>query len=272
VNAFQYVGAPGKYSGGTLMIGGDGTAIVGSGTNFAGFKNQGLIKVGSRIQIPKDTGRWYTISGFPGGQAILISQPYADYYSTASGSMNFNRIYSGLSYVLELQPQPLADSTPVQLLRGAVIDLDGSKIPLTWRPTAYTGAYSNQMDILFSARGLPTGDVVSLGTLHLHVADATDVLKWQSTTTSNPAGVKGRNYDSYIFSLLPLVPADDPASTLPVVSRDHLLVSLSSRTGNVGVYPVNPTNGGDTSTATVDYQKIADDPFYFAETGGVAGK
>ena len=130
------------------------------------------------------------------------------------------------------------------------------------------------MDILFSAKGLPVADVVTLGMIHLHIADAGDVLKWGGAgapTTGKP-WVGGRNATFYASALLPLVPVDDPTSTAPVVTRDRILVTMSSRTGNISVHPVNVTNTVVTPTGPIENQKIADDPFYFAETGEVAGK
>jgi prepilin-type N-terminal cleavage/methylation domain-containing protein len=279
VRSLQYIGAPGKISAGTLTIvtGTDGTII--NTTNAPAIyilKNQGLIRVGSRIQIPMTTGRWYTIAGFPGAQQILLSQKYADFYSTAAGTMNVNRVYSGLTYLLELQPQPLPDSTPVQLPKGVVIDLDGSQVPSNWRPSVQAGAYSNQMDILFSAKGLPVGDVVSQGMIHLHIADAGDVVRWNSAQAG--VGIDGRNANAYLCTSglnVPIVPADIPGATgTQVITRDRILVTLSSRTGNVIVAPVNVTNSPTlpTSVFPIDPTRIADDPFFYAETGQVAGK
>ncbi len=267
-NAIQYIGAPGKFSGGTLTIATnfDGTVVTGIPgiTQFGNFKNRGLIQVGSRIQIPKETGRWYTIAALPGGEVIWLAQSYADF--SASGSVNnLNRTFSGLSYQLELLPQPLPNSTPVQLPRGVVIDLDGSQVPANWRPLLFTGAYSNQMDLLFSAKGLPVGDAVSLGMVHLHIADAGDVIKFQQ--------INGRSATSYAVALLPLVPAtEDPTTTpvTPIVKRDRIGVTLASRTGGVSVHQVNVTNNFLTPTPAVDFQKLADDPYFFAETGEVA--
>jgi hypothetical protein len=69
-----------------------------------------------------------------------------------------------------------------------------------------------------------------------------------------------------------LVPADVPGNTTSIVTRDRILVSLSTKTGNVAVYPVNITNGADSWTGNADLTKCADDPFKFAELGGVAGQ
>ncbi|MBS0204030.1 MAG: prepilin-type N-terminal cleavage/methylation domain-containing protein [Planctomycetes bacterium] len=265
-NAIQYIGAPGRISDGTLTVmpNLDGTVINGSNTLFNRLKSQGLIRVGSRIQIPKDTGRWYTIAAFPASETIWLAQRYADYSASTTAS-NANRSYSGLTYQLELLPQPLPDSTPVQLPRGVVIDLDGSLVPDTWRPTLFVGAYSNQMDLLFSAKGLPVGDAVSKGMIHFHIADAGDVIKFQQ--------INGRSAANYVVAALPLVPATEDPTTTPataIVKRDRIGVTLASRTGRVSVHAINVTNNVVSPTAPIELQKLADDPYFFAESGEVA--
>lgn len=264
VNAFQYVGAPAKFSVGTVNIltkkavaTADGRQVQGPG-NFITFKNQGLIKVGSRIEIPKGTGRWYTIAGFPTSipgftqlqqDFILLSEPYAG-FGSPSGAGDSN-----LTYELELQPQPLPDSIPVQLPKGVVVDLDGSQLPPNWRPRVFQGGYSNQMDIMFSAKGLPTGDVVSsgFGMIHFHMADVGDVVTWKQ--------IAGRTSGNYFGTAV--VPADVPGAKA-VVKRSRILVSVATRSGNITVAPVN--------VATTAGIPVAVDPFLYAETGGVANK
>ena len=118
------------------------------------------------------------------------------------------------------------------------------------------------MDILFTPRGTIVGDCAALGMIHLHFADAGDVVKWQQI-----GGRSSTNYTS-----LPFVPADDPASTTPVVARDRILVTLATRTGNATVHHVDVANTVVAPTAPIENQKLADDPFRFAETGEVANK
>jgi hypothetical protein len=98
----------------------------------------------------------------------------------------------------------------------------------------------------------------------LHVADAGDVAQWKIL-------VWGRNLTAYSPWVIPAASAVIPGGTSPLVTRDHILVSMATRTGNVGVYPVYikliTTNPND-PTSTL----ILSDPYYYAETGGVAGK
>ena len=72
-----------------------------------------------------------------------------------------------------------------------------------------------------------------------------------------------------------MVPADIPGTPgTIVVTRDRILVTLATRTGNATVHHVDVTNTAalPTSTYTIDQNRIADDPFRFAETGEVASK
>ena len=168
---------------------------------------------------------------------------------------------------MELGPGILGDSQPVQFPAGVVIDLDGSQVPIAWRPSAAADSYRTQtpMDILFTPRGTVIGDCATLGMIHLHFADTGDVLKWHQ--------IGGRS--STVFADSAMVPADIPGTPgTTVVTRDRILVTLATRTGNATVHPVDVTNtaGLPLSNYAIDQTKLADDPFRFAETGEVANK
>ncbi len=255
VSAVQYIGSPERETQGTITFDSTGSIVTGfSGTTrWRVLKNRGFLKVGSRIQIPRDTGTWYTVAAISSTMEMLqLNRANRD---LAGSSAQVN-------YALELAPGILGDSQPVQFPRGVVIDLDGSQVPATWRPITFPGSYSVQMDILFTPRGTIVGDCASLGMVHLHFADSGDVVKWQQI-----AGRSSANYTS-----LPFVPADDPGSTTLVVARDRILVTLATRTGNATVHHVDVTNTVVTPTSPIENQKLADDPFRFAETGEVANK
>ena len=267
VSAVQYIGSPGLDTQGTLTFDDTGYIVTSTTARWKSLKRRGFLKIGSRIQIPLQTGTWFTVA------AIDVSG------SSARLQLNrANRDLAGstepVKYALELAPGILDDSQPVQFPRGVVIDLDGSQVPASWRPSGLTLSYPTQMDILFTPRGTIVGDCASLGMIHLHFADAGDVVKWQSSSPTSSQGIDGRNIDLYAAGSLPLVPADDPASTIPVVARDRILVTLATRTGNATVHHVNVTNAAalPTSTYAIDPIRIADDPFLFAETGEVANK
>ncbi len=260
VSAVQYIGSPERDTDGTLTfdpaITGDSTGATVSGTNtrWQVLKNRGFLKVGSRIQIPRDTGTWYTVAAFTSPTSFQLNRPNRD-LAGSTAQVNF---------VLELAPGILGDAQPIQFPSGVVIDLDGSQVPASWRPSGITLPYPTQMDILFTPRGTVVGDCASLGMVHLHFADAGDVVKWKQ--------IGGRGTANYTSTSLPMVPADDPASTTLVVTRDRILVTLATRTGNATVHHVNVTNTVVTPTAPIANNKLADDPFLFAETGEVANK
>jgi prepilin-type N-terminal cleavage/methylation domain-containing protein len=258
VSAVQYIGSPLRESG-TLTFDATGRVVSSvTGTPWNIYINRGLLRTGNRIQIPGQTGSWYTVSGFYGSNLIL-DRANRDFAGSAANT----------SFVLELSPSILGDSQPVQFPRGVVVDLDGSKIPDAWRPASFaTGAYSRTMDILFSPNGVVVGDAAALGTLHLHFADASDVFKWKAIG----GRVASPNLNPTNFASLPFVPVDDPSLSKPVVTHDRVLMTLSTRTGNVSVHHVNPTNNITTPTTPIENQKLADDPYLFAETGQVANK
>ena len=263
VSAVQYIGSPGIDTQGTLTFDDTGYIVTSTTARWKSLKNRGFLKIGSRIQIPLTTGTWFTVA------AIDVSG------SSARLQLNrANRDLAGstapVKYALELAPGILDDSQPVQFPRGVVIDLDGSQVPASWRPSGPTLSYPTQMDILFTPRGTIVGDCASLGMIHLHFADAGDVVKWKQ--------INGRNLTEYrpvSKANTAMVPADIPGSPgTIVVTRDRILVTLGTRTGNATVHHVDVTNTAaqPTSVYTIDQTRIADDPFRFAETGEVANK
>ena len=247
VSAVQYIGSPERDTQGTLtFISVDTVRDTLGTTRWPSLIRRGFLNVGSRIQIPRDTGTWYTVAAIKDSTTLQLNRPNPDLAKTTA---QFN-------FALELDPGILGDSQPVQFPAGVVIDLDGSQVPIAWRPSAAADSYQTPMDILFTPRGTVIGACATLGMIHLHFADAGDVLKWHQI-----AGRSSANYTS-----LPFVPADDPAApanTPPVVARDRILVTLGTRTGAASVFHVDVTKTTN---------KRADDPFRFAETGEVANK
>lgn len=256
--AVQYVGAPDRWTEGFVTLQANDTVSIPYGV----FLNTaGLMTVGSQIEIPKDSGNFFTIASTVG----------ADTSISGNGLVKLNRtmpVFSTVgqtsSFALLLRPTILPGSEPVPLPAGIVIDLDGSNLPSSWRPptTDSTKSYSTTMDILFSPRGSVTGDVAGNGILHLHLADAGDVLLW-SNVPGRIRKVNPNNNATPPEWNPPVVPANLGTGT-PIVRRDQILLSVNGRTGNVSVHHVNPTN---TSSYT-----IADDPYSFAETGQVSNQ
>ena len=258
VSAVQYIGSPERDTQGTLtFISVDTVRDTLGTTRWPSLIKRGFLNVGSRIQIPRDTGTWYTVAAIKDSTTLQLNRPNRDQPGSSAQ----------VSFALELGPGILGDSQPVQFPSGVVIDLDGSQVPIAWRPSAAAVSYQTQtpMDILFTPRGTVIGDCATLGMIHLHFADTGDVLNWHQI-----GGRSSANYTS-----LPFVPADDPAApanTPPVVARDRILVTLGTRTGAASVFHVDVTNTVVSPTSPIETNKLADDPFRFAETGEVANK
>lgn len=265
-SAMQYIGASKRQIGTitfdpSLTADQTGTtAVLTPAAYWSGLYRRGLFGIGSQLQIPNNTGNRYIVSYMPapavtGPVTVVLNRPNKD----LAGS---NVV---IDFSAELFPGPIEDSQPVLLPKGVVVDLDGSNVPMSWRPSTMGGAYLATMDILFSPRGEVVGNSVGLGMLHLHVAEIPDVVTWH-------ANVTGRSISSFVTGNLPLVPVDPPSAQPTLVKRDRIIVTLSTRTGNVSVHQVNPTDVVVNATKASGSDQLADDPFAFAETGQVANK
>ena len=254
--AVQYIGAPDRWSEGTVRFNSKENVSIPYGL---GLQNAGLLGIGSQIEIPKESGVFYTVAS-----AVTLDNALG--FSVYDGSVFLNKSipsYTGQnqisSFSLQLKPTVIPGTEPVPLPTGVVIDLDGSNLPSSWRPSVSdtTYPYSSTMDILFNPRGSITGDVAGNGILHLLLADAGDVLRWQHIPgrilTANPTPAQWSP---------PVVPANMATGT-PIVTRDQILLSINGRSGNVSVHHVNPTITNTTNP-------IADDPYSLAETGQVS--
>jgi prepilin-type N-terminal cleavage/methylation domain-containing protein len=274
------------------------------------LKRRGWLVDGLRIRIPKGpTGTWYpldtsliNISAAPTDvQTLLLQVPYAD-----AGNLGQELAHPNLSYEIEL-PAKLLPLDPTILPTSVIIDLDGSKIPDSWRPIA-TGntQFSGFMDVVFSPRGNVIGDAAGAGILHFYICDGEDsvFLKQQFNTNALNANVTGRIEST--LTNTPLIPLDevvtDTAATNKPVHRwyigdnayqvsDRRLVTIAAQTGNVTLHEVNsytPTNasgefdqfdyfdidddgklGPTLLDPTAEPDGLADDPYAFAESGKV---
>jgi len=213
-----------------------------------------------RIRIPGDkTGTWYTVLTnrlTASNEVLLLTTPYRDPGTTeATGVLAFE---SGgpNTYQLELPPRVLPNEDPALLPSGIVIDLDGSKIPSSWRPgpgSPITTPYSSHMDIMFSPSGVVVGAAASAGLIHFYLAEPVDVDKTVSVLgrTSNSWQV-GQAVPGEVFKI-----PDDPVG-------DRRVVTLFTRTGKISTHPIRPDD--------YDTDNFADDPFFFAETGEEVGQ
>ncbi|MBM82054.1 MAG: hypothetical protein CMJ78_15900 [Planctomycetaceae bacterium] len=246
-----------------------------------------LLKRGTRIQIPKDTGYWYRVvalhtedfnnnGNLDAGedldlsgvldtnnldyQTLVLARPHLD----RRGNLKLAFVYDDLEvqvppqmptledpipYRMELEPAVLPNQEPVLLPSGIVIDLDFGQYPPAW------SAVGSKLDILFSQRGTVTGPVASTGLIHFLLADSQDTLRNLPST----------NFDADANGVV-----DDYETSL----GDKRVVTLFTRTGHISTTPVYPNedvnnngtlDGGEdlNGNGLLDVQN----PFYYAETG-----
>jgi hypothetical protein len=133
-----------------------------------------------------------------------------------------------LPYTLHLLPAIRDGAAPVVFPQGACIDLDGSKIPPSWRnidaskPYGPIDSYSNDvrpMDLLFTAQGTVYRDLLLEGFLHFRIARTSDIIDARNKGT---------------------LPSSKP--TYPIIVRDPeyaaRVVSLTTQTGSLRVSEV----------------------------------
>jgi prepilin-type N-terminal cleavage/methylation domain-containing protein len=269
------------------------------------LKRRGWLVDGLRIRIPKGpTGNWYPIDtrliditvAPTADQILLLQIPFAD-----SGTKGQLVAHSNFTYEIEL-PSKLLAQDPAILPESVVIDLDASKIPDGWRPQfgINSGNYSGYMDVIFSPRGNILGDAAGAGVMHLYVGDAEDslFLKEQfEAAYKHYHGVGTRPKYASDSSFVPMdeisegfwrpASATSPPNPLPpsnYMLKDRRIVSIFTQTGAVSVHEVNgyfsegAAATGDSedpldwnnNTSSSEPDGLADDPYFFAETGKAA--
>ena len=277
------------------------------------LKRRGWLTDGLRIRLPKGpTGNWYPIDT----SLIDITQPPTDdqylilqipYPDDSINNANQRVAVDGSTYEIEL-PARLLSQDPSILPEGLVIDLDGSKVPDSWRPVSTgNGAYSGFMDVIFSPRGNIVGEAAGSGLIHLYVCDSEDsrFLKGQFAAIRPTMALE---MESGILTQ-PFIPMDEIivdatnplAPVVPWVGSDNnylvkerRLVSVFTQTGAISIHAVNAYTSsnavgyGDlydhfdidadgytipaapSSSDTPEPDGLADDPYAFAESGKVA--
>lgn len=211
---------------------------------------------GTRIQIPRDGGRWYVLRRMTGQWRLQL--PGGTEYRGPSSAQ----------YRLRLPPAELPNQEPELLPQSIAVDLDRSELPRGWRRS--DGRYTTHLDILFSPRGTVTGPAASRGRIHLYLCDSSVAAGLQNTA------LQARNAQDRDPIPSALV-AEENAGVLPGpvadLLGDRLLVTVFTHTGNVSSHPVNAQRyASDSDTTPYDDRLVARDPFLFAETGEVAGK
>ncbi len=174
--------------------------VVGEGTSWSALYDRGLIGPGSIINI-RDLGNnnWIPMTIHPGSFPIVIEANFGDGVGINSDGDTNDEVlvllenHPGmpgpsidLRYFIELGPDIMADEEPLELPRGACIDLSNSHLPDSWEVAP--DQFSNRMDIMFSAQGPCLGEAAAAGIIHLHMADIDDALEGTlpgSPTTPN---------------------------------------------------------------------------------------
>lgn len=203
-----------------------------------------LIGVGNRIEIPARSGNWYTVVRAPANDS--------DNTMLVRGAWPFSRTQD-VTYRLELAPTVLPGADPIVLTPQTCIDLDGSIIPDSWRPSSGSGTSADygQMDILFSPRGVVHGALQTEGVLHFRVAYVSDVVLEK--------GLSGRPVNSGDAAVVPADP-----------EKDHKAVTLFTQTGQTLISLIN-VGSGDTD-GTFNNETVGSASAYFFATSGKEAK
>jgi hypothetical protein len=178
---------------------------------------------------------------------------------------------------------------PSILPENVVIDLDGSKVPDSWRPSTTAdqpgsgnAMYSQYVDLIYSPRGGLVGEAAAGGVIHFYVCDKEESLLIKQefaaplvTDTGDPVSAADLvELNILVRAGLRIIPADElrPSTAAwsaniateddPYLTRDRRIVTIFGQTGSVSVHPVNAVD--------TDLNGFADDPYYYAEVGEVA--
>ncbi len=248
--------------------------VRGEGLGWWQLKRRGLLTDESRIRMPRDTGNWYDIDTSliditnppTAMDFLLLSIPFSESGADATAVV----AHTGMTYELELTSQ-LLPQEPSLLPEGTVIDLDSSRIPLTWRPglADTEGQFSPFMDVFFSPRGNVTAAAASTGLIQFYVCDSEDSLNLKARyipVVSLESDVRGRQF----------VPADEITTNLviagataaePFLVKDRKVVTVFGQTGAITVNAIDPTDEFDGDTNLREPDGFADAPFSLALTG-----
>lgn len=261
--------------------------VAGDNLGWWQLKRRGLITNGSLIEIPRDSGRFYEIdtslidiTAIPGyantpptPEFLILRIPYSEPGGTDKTALV---AHQSLTYQIQL-PSQLVPQEPSLLPEDVVIDLDGSRIPIGWRPSLFDseGQFSPYMDIFFSPRGNVIGAASSAGILHFYVCDANDSVFLKDQYLANSGVVSNlQEFESAVsgrgsFSAagpFPFVPANEIGSTwadpagidLPYIPKDRSIISVFAQTGAIVQNEVS---------ADVSSGGLATAPYARSETG-----
>jgi len=202
-----------------------------------------LLKPGLRMELPRGSGNWFTVDLFMGNQARLVGHyPLSTW--NASAMQYEAQPATSVPYRLELAPAPLPNKDPQLFERGMAIDLVASRVPSAWLTSPNV-----PMDIMFDARGNPTGAIAAGGLIHLYLTTLADVELTRLQFVDHPAN----------GTASPLPPPVIPGNPPVVPSEEPQLVTVFTQTGQVQVSQIDFTDS--------DMNGRPDSPFRYARRG-----
>ncbi len=222
----------------------NGTLDSGEDRNGNTLLDLGPLVDGARIKLGS---RWYTITTTSllsvNDQWLRISPPLVDPQPTdepypAIPTRPIAARFADGDYEMTLQPRVLANSQPLQLPAGVVLDLSYCRLPnALWLQQGY-----RYRDILFSPRGSVIGSTAAAGVIHLLLNDQVDCIAGRAPWVAGNEG-------------------------------DKRVVSLFTRTGNVSTSELFP---GEVALGIDINQNGSIDAagprnlYYYAEVGEVS--
>jgi hypothetical protein len=215
----------------------------------------------------------------PATQYLILQTPYADPGDTQANKVAAFDSGGPEDYELELPPRILP-MDPAKLPDNTIIDLDGSRVPLAWRPVSAgsTGTgnldYSHYMDIVFSPRGTVVGGAAAGGVIQLYICDQEDSNTLKEQFIQNDSAVIGGSIS------IPSLPTGAPTTTkLTANGVDLQTVRVLAFNQAVSHFRFVPTSEIKTSSAPWLPDYADDDPYLprdrrivsiFTQTGAVS--
>jgi len=254
----ELISSPGYDTGTADIANSGGTWQVQNNTagEWRRLFQRGLIRNGSRIEIPAGTGRWYQLLNVTGTDTVNLRGHYTP--STYSGGTYVAEPATSVPYRLELAPSVISGEEPLKLQPGTAIDLVASlNVPgcryMSSAPSD-TAPAAADLQILFAPGQGLVGESAAGGNIYLYVTTLEDIGLTRNQAPNHPANGSGSPIAS------PIVPANlSPAvGELIVPKTTPLAIAIFAQTGNVISVAVYLTPGPG---------NLASDPYSFARRG-----
>jgi len=234
--------------------------------NWTTLNNLGAFSYPPRIRIPSGTGQWYVFSVNTtgpyalgtGNECLVLQSPYVGTNQFSSPIIVANNtLGSTATCDIQLGNDVMPFHQPISLPSSCVIDLSYSSANVLSLAGGVSPSPAPNIDIMFSPRGMISGALSAQGPLHFLLRDIQD-----ATSGANPWAV------------------GSPSSANPDNNRgDRLILSIFPQTGLIQTFECNITdlytNPSSTTPITSNSGSpdgVADNLFYFAQTGQSAGR